>query len=155
MKSCCFTGHRIIKSEDILVERLVDEITKLVKNGVIHFYAGGAIGWDTLCEKTVLNLRKEYPKIRLHLILPCPPEQQSLKWNTVQKQEFKKIIDSSDSVEVLSPNYYDGCMKKRNARLVDLADVCICYYNGKKTSGTAQTVRMAKEKNIEVINLCY
>lgn len=54
-----------------------------------------------------------------------------------------------------SERYYDGCMKGRNARLVELATVCcICYWNvNDKRSGTGQTVRMAQKKGIEIINL--
>lgn len=43
-------------------------------------------------------------------------------------------------------------MKIRNARLVELADGCICYYSGKYISGTGQTLRMAKRKKIHIIN---
>lgn len=45
-------------------------------------------------------------------------------------------------------------MKIRNQRLVDLADICICYYNEKKSvSGTGQTVRMVQKKGIKVVNM--
>ncbi len=57
-------------------------------------------------------------------------------------------------VEVCSEHYYDGCMKVRNQRLVDLSDVCVCYYNeSNKRSGTGQTVRMAERKHICIINI--
>lgn len=58
-------------------------------------------------------------------------------------------------MEQVSERYYNGCMKARNARLVELAtDYCICYWNPKDfRSGTGQTVHMAQKKGIEVINL--
>ena len=43
-------------------------------------------------------------------------------------------------------------MKRRNERLVELADYCICYCTNPR-SGTGQTVRMAKDKGIDIINL--
>lgn len=45
-------------------------------------------------------------------------------------------------------------MKKRNARLIEHADCCVCYYNVKRSaSGTGQTVRMALNRNMTIINL--
>lgn len=63
------------------------------------------------------------------------------------------ILSAADSVEQTSGHYYNGCMKVRNARLVELADCCFCYWNpNRKRSGTGQTVRMAHKKNIMVVN---
>ena len=152
-KCCCFTGHRVLKITDDLIDRLNDTLTELIGNGVTDFYAGGAIGWDMLCEQEVLRLRERFPQIRLHLVLPCPPDVQTAKWNIKQKAEYQRILTAADEVEILSETYYDGCMQKRNARLVELADCCFCYWNtNRKRSGTAQTVRMAQKKCIDVIN---
>lgn len=64
------------------------------------------------------------------------------------------LLSATDMVEVCSEHYYDGCMKVRNQLLVDLLDVCVCYYNeSNKHSDTGQTVRMAERKNIHIINL--
>ena len=45
-----------------------------------------------------------------------------------------------------------NCIKKRNARLVNLADCFVCYYY-KSRSGTGQTIRMAQKNKLEIINL--
>ena len=37
MKSCCFTGHRIMKITPELVQRLKDALIKLVEQGVTDF----------------------------------------------------------------------------------------------------------------------
>ena len=45
-------------------------------------------------------------------------------------------------------------MGRRNARLVEHADtLCICYYDIAHKSGTAQTVTLAKQKRLKIINL--
>ncbi len=127
---------------------------KLIDEGAADFYAGGAIGWDMLCERTVIELWGKYPHIKLHLVLPCPSEEQASKWNESDKRKFMDLLSAEDMVEVCSEHYYDGCMKVRNQRLVDLSDVCVCYYNeSNKCSSTGQTVRMAERKNICIINL--
>ena len=156
-RSVCFTGHRIIaEDKEKLSTRLYALLERFVtEQKITDFYTGGAVGWDTLAALTVLKLRESYPEVKLHLVLPCPFEEQSAKWNEAQKAEYLHILGLADSVEQVSDRYYNGCMKARNARLVELAsDYCICYWNPKNyRSGTGQTVHMAQKKGIEVINL--
>lgn len=152
--TCFFTGHRIIKITDTLSKRLTETLIGLIEKGVTDFYAGGAIGWDMLCEATVLRLRKDYPHIWLHLVLPCPPEEQTAKWNVSQKDEYRRIYESADSIETLSAAYHRDCMRIRNARLVELGDVCVCCYNERHSyGGTYQTVNMAMKQGKKIINL--
>lgn len=156
-RSVCFTGHRTIAEDKetlsarlyVLLERLVTE------KKVTDFYTGGAVGWDALAALTVLKLRESYPEVKLHLVLPCPFEEQSAKWNEAQKEEHKCIASLADTKEFTSEHLDKNAMRIRNARLVELAsDYCICYWNPKHyRSGTGQTVRMAQKKGIEVINL--
>ena len=154
-KSVCFTGHRTIaEDKEKLSARLYALLERLVTEKKVTD-TGGAVGWDALAALTVLKLRESYPEVKLHLVLPCPFEEQSAKWKEAQKTEYLHILGLADSVEQVSDRYYNGCMKARNARLVELAsDYCICYWNPNNfRSGTGQTVRMAQKKGIEVINL--
>ena len=153
MKSVCFTGHRNVRITNELLALLNKTLTDLIENGAADFYAGGALGWDMLCEQIVLDLRKKYPHIKLHLVLPCSEVEQTARWNDMQKEEYRKILNAANDIEYTSDHYYDGCMKVRNARLVELADCCVCYYDNRSRSGTGQTVRMAMDKGIKIINL--
>ena len=152
METCCFTGHRIIKVTPELVQRLQDTIINMIESGVTDFYDGGAIGFDMLCAETVIELKAEYSDIKLHLLLPCPPEEQVKGWNKSQVERYNKILQAADSVTVISEHYTRDCMKQRNGRLVELADCCICYCANPR-SGTGQTIRLAKKQGILVINL--
>lgn len=154
-KSACFTGHRIFTGDTTNLEtRLYDILERaIIKMTVADFYTGGAVGWDELAVRTVLKLREVYPHIELHLILPCSNEEQTAKWSTEQKTEFYRILGLADSVEYTSEHYYKDCMKVRNARLVELADFCFCFWDtNRQKSGTAQTVRMAQRKKIMIVN---
>ena len=156
-KSVCFTGHRTIaEDKETLSARLYALLERLVtEQKVTDFYTGGAVGWDALAALTVLKLRENYTEVKLHLVLPCPFEEQSAKWNEAQKAEHKHIASLADTKEFTSEHLDKNAMRIRNARLVELAsDYCICYWNPKNfRSGTGQTVRMAQKKGIEVINL--
>lgn len=152
MKSICFTGHRKISHTEELKVKLRRTLIAFIENGCTDFYAGGAIGWDMLCEETVLALREEYPQIKLHLVLPCLPAEQTAKWSDPQKARFRSILTSADDVQYTAEHYSTGCMKRRNERLVELSECCICYCTDFK-SGTGQTVRIAERSGINIYNL--
>lgn len=154
MSSCCFTGHRKIENREKLQKDLLTVLETLIKNGATDFYAGGAIGFDTLAADAVLRLREKYPHIRLHLVLPCSRDEQTKYWTPAQRAEYDRIFSLADTVEYTAGAYSPDCMKKRNARLTELADCCVCCYDKRKASGgTAQTLRMAAKKGIKIINL--
>ncbi len=152
VRSVCFTGHRQLRMTDRLNDRLRETLEALIDEGAKDFYAGGARGWDAVCTGMVFALRAKYPDIRLHLILPCPINEQVR--DDEGRRLMRNISERADDVEILSPRYYDGCMKKRNLRLVEAADCCVCWYDSSRfASGTGQTVRLAEHKGIKVINL--
>lgn len=155
MKSVFFTGHRDKFAYQEDMSNLAKQLRKLILEGTEDFYAGGAFGWDCIFETYILIKRKsEFPHIKLHLVLPCPPEEQTANWSEEAQKKYQEVLDKADSVEIVSPHYDKYCMKKRNERLVELGDVCVCYYNEKRTrSGTGQTVRMAEKAEKEIINI--
>ena len=123
MKSIRFTGHRTLSvNTATLSKRLYLRLEVEIKNGATNFNVGGAVGFDAISSATVLKLREIYPHIKLNLILPYSNEEQTEKWLEEEKAEFYRILKLADSVEYTSKHYYNGCMKKRNARLVELAD---------------------------------
>lgn len=144
----CFTGHRIVGS-DLSLGRLGTIIVDIIESGFDTFIVGGALGFDTLVAKLVIRLRREYPHIKLHVYVPC--NNQDAKWGFSDKQEYRKILDSADYVDMVDKPYFDGCMQERNYKMVDNASLCICYYTGKR-SGTSQTVYYAKRKGLKIIN---
>jgi uncharacterized phage-like protein YoqJ len=155
-KSICFTGHRKLpeKEKALIRQELRRILEAAIRVGYVHFYAGGARGWDTLCAKEVLQLKEHSPEIKLHLVLPCPMEEQTLKWSVADRRSYEEILILADTVEILCEGYTKTCMQERNQRLVDMADFCVCYYDeGRWRSGTGQTVRMATRKGIPIINI--
>lgn len=151
-RTCCFTGHRDISWQDkqIIIERLETAILKLIGEGVVYFGAGGALGFDTLAAQSVLRLRKQFPHIKLILVLPCPT--QAEKWGDLDQQIYEDIKRQADKVVYTSDWYTSGCMHKRNRHLVDNSSVCICYLT-KQHGGTAYTVDYARKQNIAIINV--
>lgn len=154
MKSICFTGHRLVNNPTAVNMRLEAVLEQLINDGAEDFYAGGAIGFDTLAERAVLRLRRKYPQIKLHLLLPCCRADQTAKWQAAQIEMFDKISAAANTIEYTSQRYSSNCMRIRNARLVEQSEGCVCYYTrSSSASGTGQTIRMAENKGIPIINV--
>ena len=151
-QTCCFTGHRKIPLDQLesVTQRLRDAVIASIKDGYLYFGAGGALGFDTLAAQTVLDLKKDYPQIKLILVLPC--KTQARGWKQEDIEEYNRIMKAADKVVYTSQDYYNGCMHKRNRHLVDNSSRCICYLNS-NTGGTAYTVDYAISVGCRVSNI--
>lgn len=153
LTACLFTGHRELPQGtelDSLQERTKEALRLAYFKGCRQFYVGGAMGFDMLAAIAVLNLREELPGI--HLILALPHFGHYQRWNKTDKAVFARILERADRVLYLSKEYCPGCMQARNRYMVDHAQYCICYC-GKATGGTAYTVRYARKKGVQIVNL--
>lgn len=150
-RTVCFTGHRKIppKRMTSLARRLRTEIIELIDKGYLYFGTGGALGFDTLAAQTVLDLKSDYPQIKLILVLPCLAQADA--WSSDDKSIYESIKTNADKVVYISREYTKECMHKRNRHLVDNSSACICYLT-EKTGGTAYTVEYANSKGLLVIN---
>ena len=108
--------------------------------------------YDMLAEETVIDLKKEYPDIKLCLILPCAKEDQTLKWTQKQKDRYDAIFEHTDRIKLVTFEYTRECMLERNRHLVDSSQYLICYLR-KKWGGTFYTVNYAEKQNSEIIRL--
>lgn len=152
-KSCCFTGHRDVSEKNLPVMLALHKaIEQKITQGYTVFCAGGALGFDTMAALAVLRLKRKYPKIRLHLYLPC--KDQAKKWSSYNRGIYQYVIDNSDKVVYISENYTPYCMMERNRALVDNSSACIAYCTQAK-GGTAYTVGYAMDNGMEVENIAH
>lgn len=151
-KTVCFTGHRKIPvfQNNSIRRKLTKTLVALIEEGYCFFGAGGALGFDTLAGQTVLELKKDYPQIKLILVLPCLS--QADKWEEKDKAVYEDIKSKADKVVYTSQEYTRDCMFRRNRHLVDGSSVCVCYLT-EDTGGTAYTVDYARKHGLTVINV--
>ena len=152
MRACSFTGHRQIKFEHKkqLPSLLDRAISFAYSKGCRKFLTGGAVGFDTEAAREVIKFRISHPDISLVLVLPYI--NQSERWSDKQKEAYEYTLSMADEVIYVSEEYTDTCMKERNLRLAEEADILIAYVARDK-SGSAQTVRMARSAGKEIYNL--
>ena len=151
-KICCFTGHRSLPKGKVrkIYSKTCETIRELVNEGYTDFRTGGAVGYDTLAATCVLQMKKEFPQIKLHLILPC--ENQEKNFKEFSKKAYLYILNHADSTTYVCKHYFDGVMAVRNRALVNGADTCVACLT-KLRGGTFQTVNMARRAKVKVINV--
>ncbi len=151
-KICMFTGHRTINGRHLAgLPRRIDELLeKLISEGYTEFRAGGAVGFDTIAALKVLEKKKKYGFVRLHLYLPCHGQENG--WRENLKKAYYYVIENADSVRYVSDTYVDGCMHKRNREMVDGSALCVAYC-GRSKGGSAYTVDYARKRGLRVINM--
>ena len=152
-KTACFTGHRNIANTELprLKERLDETIENLIGQGITRFLSGGATGFDTLAANAVLTARNQNQAVKLCMALPC--SNQDERWKPADRQTYKHLLETADEVFFVSEQpYFQGCMEQRNLYLIENSGVCVAYMKHGR-SGTSQTVRFARERGLEIINL--
>lgn len=145
--NCAFSGHRNLNGggfDDGLLERV---ILDLVKCGAKNFYCGMALGFDLAAAEKALALKKEYD-IRLIACLPCGGQEEPYPKGA--KARYAEILKSCDEVITLAPEYYDGCMHRRNRFMVERCDALVCYLR-KRGGGTDYTVKYAESCGKKII----
>ena len=155
-ESCCFTGHRILPQEVNesvqLYQNLRNIIERLVKeDGIVNFYAGGALGFDTMAATAVLQMKEKYPQIKLILALPFAGQAED--WSLSDQLRYEDIKEKADRIKMISQEFTDDCMKKRNYYMVDHSCACIYYLLNSPRSGTLQTVQYARKSGLRMIDL--
>lgn len=127
-----------------------ETIRELIGEGFRYFGAGGALGFDTLAAETVLALRREFPEIRLIMVLPCRDQTRGWRENDIAR--YERIRAAADKVVYTSDEYAPGFMHKRNRHLVDYSAVCVAYCT-RSTGGSAYTLNYAQKCGRRVIVL--
>lgn len=150
-KTCCFTGNRNIADNEVdAIKAWLDrEALRLAGRGIISFWAGGAIGFDTLAAKAVLRLKAKMPDVQLGLALPCKNMHE--RWSESDRQTLLDCINLADRTIYMSEEYFAGCMHLRNRFLVDNSSACL-YYSVCNGGGTAYTVGYAKKQGLQMIS---
>lgn len=136
--TCCVTGHRDIPVEKVpyVQDKLYQELLQAIQDGYTHFVSGFASGVDLMFAGIVAELKQEYP-ITLEAAIPYPG-----RMNTPDKV-FQCLLKECDIVKVHTEQYSKSCYMVRNRYMVDCSVLVIAVHDGRKSGGTAATIRYA------------
>ena len=141
-----FCGHSNCLFSDEEKEKLKQFlINEIIKNPTCKFYLGGYGDFDSLCLRTLRELKTDFPDIELLFITP--------------------YLDKNYSKLELAKYYYDDvifppienvprkfAILKRNEWMVEEADLVIAYVKY-SWGGAAKTLEYAKRKKAPIINI--
>lgn len=155
--SCCFaTGHRYMPSRlrsQILV-RIREICERLIKQGIVHYYAGGAKGFDMWFSCVILELKQTHPAVTLTVLLPSKDYTDT--FTPEEKILQRYILSRADEVETIPALFGEIPALKRDDALIAAGDTCVCYLRGNRLTvrgGTSYTVRHALEKNRRIYSV--
>lgn len=119
----------------------------LIENHEVDtFYSGGMGDFDGMCESVVRELKKEYTKIKLYLILPYMVK--SLN----NAPEYYKYNYDDVIIPDMGDIHYKRAIPERNKWIVDNSDYIICLIN-RTYGGAYTTYKYAKNSNVTVIDV--
>ena len=157
-KTCCFSGYRIEKmpfsandtaAADALCATLDRAVERAALQGYTRFLSGMSTGFALWAAQAVLRARAHFP---VELLCAVPFDRQADQYPAIWKRSFNQCLLAADRVYALSRQYYPGCYAARNRFMVDASSLLICYFSG-QPGGTAQTVRMAEQAGLRIVNL--
>ena len=153
--TCCFTGHRNRPAADSeayakLLAALEAAVDDAIRMGCRHFIVGGAKGFDLLAGEWILARKKVDPSVTLSVYVPY--RGQTNAYSPADMLRYQRLLNAADEVLYLSETYRPGCMRERNARMVNDSEFCIAYVR-RSRSGSAQTMKMAEAKGLTVLRI--
>ena len=153
--TCCFTGHRDLPAHDseaynALLASLEAAIEDAIRMGCRRFIVGGAKGFDLLAGEWILARKKVDPSVTLSVYVPY--RGQANAFSPADMLRYQRLKNDADEVLCLSETYHHGCMRDRNARMVNDSGVCIAYVR-RSRSGSAQTLKMAEAKGLTILRI--
>ena len=147
MRKCCFAGHSNISNQEEIKIRLKNEIINLVeKENVTEFYNGYKGAFDSLCARTVNELKKDYPFIKSYLVRAYMPKEK----DSYEEDLYKQIFDSTIYPEIENVPRRLAILK-RNEWMIDNSNFLIAYV--KYDGGALKTLKYGERRNIEIINI--
>lgn len=158
-KTCCFTGKRpqsfpfrFDETDNDCVNlknKLYDKIELAIMAGYRNFITGMALGVDTWAAEAVLELKSNYPQIKL--ICAIPYKDQPVSWTFDQQKRYKNILKQSDEQIILDSQNSKEAYFARNRYMVDNSSLVIAICDNPPTGGTAYTIRYAKSLNKKIV----
>ena len=146
-----FFGHRQLRQESVVRERLKNEVEQLIKQGANKFLIGNHGQFDRVALSVCRELRKTYKDIKIIVVFT------SLA--VFQKDEYGiSGISGLEDVETMTYPIEDEHFKNQivvnNRYMVDDSDVVVGYVDMKEyRSGAKRAINYAKRQHKTVINL--
>ncbi|MBQ9262661.1 MAG: hypothetical protein IJ189_00450 [Clostridia bacterium] len=147
MASCFFIGHR--ETDASLLPKIKSAAERLIQQQqVSNFYVGMYGNFDSLAGEAIIQLKHEYPDVRLFLVIPYHPADRPIEAPPGYDGTFYP-----DDMESVSRRY---AIVKANRKMIDTCDGLIAYVTHTVSNAydlLAYALRREKRGLIHVIPL--
>ena len=133
----------------ILLNKLEEEIRKVIFKGYTIFQTGMAMETDIWAAEIILKLKTEFPYISLFCYQPC--ETQVNRWIENWREKYYKVLSQADDVICLQKHYSSECMKRRNYKMINCSSCLIAVYDNQSCGGTLNTINYAKKQRLNIV----
>lgn len=146
MKALSITGPREIPNDKIeyVRQELRREIEQAIADGFTSFRSSMLNNVDLEFAAIVEEKKKENPELLLEAVIPYSDRMKS------KEKRFQKLMKECNSVKVISQERDRDCYFARNRYLVENSQRVIAVSDDGQKSDTAQTIRMAVAKGLEL-----
>lgn len=141
------TGHRpqhlLGPQRTWLRERIPAAVRYLAaEHGMRAGISGMAIGFDLWWAQAIVDAGLD-----LWAYVPCP--QQTVKWSSTDRREWKRLLDQAAKVRYISEFYYPGVMHVRNHAMLSDAHALVAGWRTlKRSGGTFDAVNHARRNRL-------
>lgn len=126
-------------------EQIREIIWKLYCDGYDTFYLNSEYGIP-LWAAEIICAMKIYNDIKLNIVMPY--EEQAAKWCGEVRERYFNVHSKSDSVIMVSTQYYDDCYDEADTIMIDESDLLAVFG---KSENVLYAESCARKKNIKIM----
>lgn len=153
-RTCCVTGpcaERLPSGigEHAIKQKLEAEIRTLITyEGITSFCIGMEPGVCQWAAEVVLQIKKEFPRLKLNCLLSC--ETLADDWTEPQRDRFYSVMEHCDEEWMLQGAYTPDCERKCARYIVRYSDMVLAVWDGVEISKTGYMLLLARAAGREI-----
>jgi uncharacterized phage-like protein YoqJ len=134
-------GIKYIKR--VLEKRLIS----FIEDGLEWVLISGQLGVELWCGEVVIQLKKQYPQLRLAVLTPF--YNQESNWNELKKEQYNQVLLQADYVDSITKREYENPsqLKLKNQYIIEKSDGLLVIYDDDKPGSPSFYLANAKRKS--------
>ena len=156
MKVLYVTGYKafelgIFKNDHEAVKYVKKSIRNrllpLVEEGLEWVIISGQLGTELWAAEVVFELREQYNKLKLGMLLPFLNQEES--WNETNRQYYQSILVRANFVDAIFKKSYEGPyqLRMKNQYMVQKSDGLLIFYDSEKEGSPKYSFSEAQKCN--------